>query len=300
MLQPLFIRARGRYEAAMNYRHIYHAGNFADVVKHIALVLILEHLKRKETAFVVLDTHAGIGRYDLASDQAGKTGEFQTGIAKIMAHEAGLGALAGIEPYLNIVRQMNNGANSGTLRHYPGSPRIARALLRPQDRLALVELHPEDARALQAEFAGDAQVAIHHQDAYVALKALLPPPERRGMVLIDPPFEVKDEFQRILRGLAQAWKRWPTGVYAIWYPIKDPAPIANFHRDLAALCGGKAIIAEFMIRPAHDCTKLNGAGLAIVNPPWQLQENLAALLPQLGPILAAEQGYARVEALTAK
>lgn len=265
----------------MNYRHAYHAGNFADVVKHVALSLVLTHLRRKDTPFCVIDTHAGIGLYDLAGVEAGKTGEFQEGIARLLAST---GLPESLAPYLAAVRSANPGWPD--LRHYPGSPMIAREALRPGDRLALVELHPEDAVSLRRLFGHDRQVGVHEGDAYQALKALLPPKERRGLVLIDPPFEVKDEFQRIARGLTQALKRWERGIYGIWYPIKDPLPVERFLGEVAAF-GLPCLTAEFYRQPPDNPERLNGCGLLVVNPPWKLDEDLALLLPDLSHRLGA-------------
>lgn len=272
----------------MNYRHAYHAGNFADVHKHATLALILEHLKRKEGAFAYLDSHAGIGAYDLASVQAEKTGEWQAGIAKVMAAPEPPQELA---PFLAVVRALNK---DGGLRHYPGSPMIAAHLARPHDRLALCELHPEDAGQLRRYFDGDGRVGVHHRDGYDGLKALLPPPERRGLVLIDPPFEVKDEFERMRKGLVQAMKRWPTGLYALWYPIKASAPIDRFHADLAMLGLPKTLAADLWIRGGDDPERLNGCGLVVINPPWKLDEALGHLLPWLATTLGEADGRARL------
>ncbi|PKU26171.1 23S rRNA (adenine(2030)-N(6))-methyltransferase RlmJ [Telmatospirillum siberiense] len=265
----------------MNYRHAYHAGNFADVVKHAALALVIEHLRKKDTPFSVIDTHAGTGCYDLLGTEAGKTGEYQDGIARLLDGPA-LPAL--FDGYLSAVRAVN--PDWPRLRFYPGSPRIARSLLRPGDRLALVELHPEDARALKREFAGDGQVGVHAGDAYTALKALLPPKERRGLVLIDPPFEVTDEFQRIARGLGQALRRWPTGIYGIWYPIKAPEPVERFLGEIATF-GRPCFTVELFRTPPDDPSRLNGSGLLLINPPWKLDESLDGLLPVLADRLDA-------------
>lgn len=273
----------------MNYSHAYHAGNFADVLKHAVLALALSHLRRKEAPFFVLDTHAGLGAYDLASVAADKTGEFRGGVAKVMEAADQPAELA---PYLEAVRAANP---DGGLRWYPGSPGLVRALLRPQDRLTAVELHPEDARTLGERFAGDRRVLVRHMDGYTALKALLPPDPRRGLVLIDPPFEVKDEFDRLRRGLREAFRRWPTGLYAVWYPIKDRQPVAAFHAALAAESGPKTLVAEMLIRPEDDPFRLNGCGLVLVNPPWRLDESLAVLLPWLTAVLAGGQGGHRLE-----
>jgi 23S rRNA (adenine2030-N6)-methyltransferase len=268
----------------MNYRHAYHAGNFADVVKHSLLTLIIGHLRQKDSAFCVVDTHAGIGRYDLKADEAGKTGEFRQGIGRLLAG----GVLPPLlDGYVAAVRAVNPAWPS--LDYYPGSPLIARSLLRPDDRLAAVELHPEDARRLKAEFAGDRQVGVHLADGFQALKALLPPKERRGVVLIDPPFEATDEIHRIVHGLGAALRRWPTGIYAIWYPIKTSAPVDRFRGEMAAF-GRPCLTAEVLLGPAGAGERLSGSGMAVINPPWRLDEALAELLPILGDRLAAAGG----------
>ncbi|HXP96385.1 MAG TPA: 23S rRNA (adenine(2030)-N(6))-methyltransferase RlmJ [Telmatospirillum sp.] len=265
----------------MNYRHAYHAGNFADVVKHAALTLVLDHLCKKETPFCVVDTHAGVGCYDLKSVEAEKTGESTDGIARLLG---GAPLPSSFDSYLNALRAVN--PDWPQLRFYPGSPCIARALLRPNDRLALVELHPEDVRALKREFARDPQVGVHADDAYTALKALLPPKERRGLVLIDPPFEVKDEFQRVAKGLSQALRRWPTGIYGVWYPIKDPEPVERFLGEIVNL-GRPCLTSELFRYPPDDPLRFNGSGLLLVNPPWQIDDALADMLPVLANRLGA-------------
>lgn len=268
----------------MNYRHAYHAGNFADVVKHATLALLIERLKAKDTPFCVLDTHAGIGRYDLSSTEAQKTGEFRNGVLRLLDRDPK--ALPGeLDPYLAVVRALNQGRSE--LRWYPGSPRLALDLLRPQDRLALLELHPEDARTLAALFAGDRRVSIHNADGYIGLKAFLPPKERRGLVLIDPPFERRDEFERLARGLRHAHRRWASGQYLLWYPIKDRAPVAAFHDALKAAGIARVLIAELLLRPANDSERLNGCGLVLVNPPWRLDATLSTLLPKLAELFEA-------------
>jgi len=266
----------------MNYRHAYHAGNFADVHKHAVLTLLLAHLRRKETPFHVLDTHAGIGRYDLAGTEAGKTGEFEDGIAKLLAgpdHPL-------LESYLRLVRAENA---EGALRFYPGSPCLTRASLRDDDRMTLIELHPEDAETVRTLFKRDRQVTIREEDAYRALKACLPPKERRGLVLVDPPYEVRDEFQRMVKGMGEALRRWPTGIYALWYPIKSPAEVTRFTDELVNF-GKPCLVSELMLREPTDETKLNGSGLAVINPPWQLDEQLDSLLPLLQERLGSQGG----------
>lgn len=273
----------------MNYRHIFHAGNFADVMKHAILALIVEHLRAKPAPFCVLDTHAGIGRYDLASDAAQRTLEYQDGVARLFGHAPPHPALAS---YLDAVASLNPG---GVLRWYPGSPRLARALLRPQDRLVLSELHPDDVQALKREFAGDRQVAVHHQDAYEALKAHTPPREKRGLVLIDPPFEEPGEFDRLVAGLTAAHRRWPTGIYAIWYPIKERPAVWRFHEALEGSGIRRILRTELTIHPEDTHLRLNGCGLAIVNPPWRLDETLGALLPAVHAALPTTGGGALVD-----
>ena len=277
----------------MNYRHAYHAGNFADVVKHATLALLIERLRAKEAPFCILDTHAGIGRYDLSSPEAQKTGEFRDGVLRLL-NAAPRTLPPGLEPYLAVVRDLNKGRRD--LRWYPGSPRLALDLLRPQDRLVLLELHPEDARTLATLCAGDARIDVHNTDGYVGLKAFLPPTPRRGLVLVDPPFERKDEFQRLARGLRQAHRRWATGQYLLWYPIKGRAPVAAFHDELKASGIARILIAEFLLRPAADPEQLNGCGLVLVNPPWRMDATLATLFPKLADLLgAARGGGARVD-----
>ncbi|HEX6978823.1 MAG TPA: 23S rRNA (adenine(2030)-N(6))-methyltransferase RlmJ [Alphaproteobacteria bacterium] len=276
----------------MNYRHAFHVGNFADVMKHATLALVLEHLKTKETPFCMLDTHAGTGRYDLWAEPAQKTGEYREGIMKVL----GAPASPWLAPYLAVVRALNKGSTE--IRWYPGSPGLALSLMRRQDRLVLCELHPEDARALEQHFAGERRARVYHADGYIALKALLPPKERRGVVLIDPPFEVTDEFARITRGLGHAHRRWATGIYLVWYPIKHRAPVRAFHDALIASGIRRILAAELLLRPDTDPERLNGSGLIVINPPWRLDQALAELLPDLlRRFGATRDGRTRVETL---
>lgn len=277
----------------MNYRHAYHAGNFADVVKHAALALMIERLKAKNAPFCVIDTHAGLGRYDLSSTEAQKTGEFRDGVLRLLERDP-RSLPAELGPYLAVVRAMNRGGVA--IRWYPGSPRLALDLMGPQDRLMLLELHPADAQTLAGLFAGDARVSVHNADGYMGLKAFLPPKQRRGLVLVDPPFERKDEFARLARGLRHAHRRWATGQYLLWYPIKAREPVAAFHDELAASGIGRILIAELLLRPATDPERLNGCGLVLVNPPWKLDSDLSSLLPNLADTFGAVRGAgARVE-----
>ncbi|MEE2690438.1 MAG: 23S rRNA (adenine(2030)-N(6))-methyltransferase RlmJ [Pseudomonadota bacterium] len=274
----------------MNYRHIYHAGNFADVVKHAALALCIDHLRLKAAPFRVVDAHAGIGRYDLAGVEAGKTLEFSDGIGRLFGVDAGPvppAAAAALAPYLDIVRKLNAG---GGLTLYPGSPEIAAQMLREDDRMIFNELHPEDRGTLAAAYAADRRAKVMGLDAWTALKALLPPPERRGLVLIDPPFEQPDEFERLAAGLAGAMRRFATGTLLLWYPVKDPAVVSAFYGAVRPLNLTKTLRAELLVRAPADISKLNGCGLFIVNPPWTLSDKLGALLPFLAERLARGAG----------
>jgi 23S rRNA (adenine2030-N6)-methyltransferase len=269
----------------MNYRHAYHAGNFADVVKHAVLVRLLDFLKRKETAFRVIDTHAGIGLYDLSSPKAQKTGEWRTGIGRLMNARLDAPAAALLSPYLEAVRAVNP---DGELKNYPGSPVIARHLLRRQDRLSAMELHPEDAARLKARFEGDFQTRVIELDGWLALGAHLPPKEKRGLALVDPPFEKEGEFERLAAGLMRAHRRWPGGIYALWYPIKDRKAVAGFRQMLAGSGVPKLLDIAFEIRPAS--AGFDGSGMAIANPPFTLERELRVIVPALHKVMAVESG----------
>jgi len=261
----------------LGYRHAFHAGNFADVLKHTVLVQICLALGRKDKPFCVIDTHAGAGLYDLHSDSALKNREFDGGIGRLWGGQGGpLGAELGA--YLDLVRALNP---DGTLRWYPGSPRLVRALLRPGDGLILCERHSADHRALRAEFAGDRQVAVHHRDGYEAIKALAPPPQRRGLVLMDPSFEMPGEFGRLTRALETIRGRWAGAVVAIWYPIIEREPSLGFLQGLKDLGIPAVLCAELGVRPYRGPTGLHGSGMVIVNPPWGLDGTLERMLPAL-------------------
>ena len=270
----------------MNYRHIYHAGNFADVLKHAVLALLIRHMQKKDKAFRVLDTHAGIGLYDLSSEEAQKTGEWRDGIGRLL--EADLdGQVAGLlQPYLDVVRAENP---KGGLTYYPGSPRLARNLFRPQDRLAAMELHPDEYRRLARLFEGDFQVRATELDGWLSLGAHLPPKEKRGIVLVDPPFEIEGEYERLVQGLATAYRRFSGGTYCLWYPLKKGAPIRRFHEELQALDIPKMLCAELSVKSDRDGTGLSGSGLIIVNPPFTLKDDLHRLLPPLKDLLAQDR-----------
>jgi 23S rRNA (adenine2030-N6)-methyltransferase len=270
----------------MNYRHIYHAGNFADVLKHAVLAMLIRYLQKKEGAFRVLDTHAGIGLYDLSSVEAQKTGEWQTGIGKLIDAKLPEPAAALLEPYLSAVRALNP---KGGLTKYPGSPALARALFRPQDRLSAIELHPDDSRALARLFEGDHQVRVTELNGWLTLNAHLPPKEKRGLVLIDPPFEEEGEYDRLVKGLAQGYRRFRGGTFCLWYPMKKGAPIADFHQALKDLEIPKMLCAELTVMSDRETAGLNGSGLIIVNPPYTLKDELQVLLPALKEKLAVDR-----------
>jgi 23S rRNA (adenine2030-N6)-methyltransferase len=279
----------------MNYRHAYHAGNFADVVKHAVLALLIRHLRGKEKPFRIIDTHAGIGLYDLAGPLAAKTGEWRNGIGRLLDAELRPAAmprsLAGaLSPYLDAVRASNP---EGRLRFYPGSPLIARTMLRPIDRLTAVELQRDDYRLLAERFAGDIQVRTIELDGWLAAGSFVPPKERRGLVLIDPPYEEPDEFKTLVASLDKAWKRWPTGLYALWYPVKDIGAVKNLHRRLFELGIPKLLAAELWIRERATPDRFNGTGLVLCNPPWQIDATIETLLTGLVPILGEDGGAGR-------
>lgn len=269
----------------MNYRHVFHAGNFADVVKHTILTRILAYLMRKDASFRVIDTHAGVGLYDLHGEQAEKTGEWVEGIGRLMGRDLPAPAAALLQPYLDAVRAQNP---DGELRFYPGSPLITRHMLREQDRLMALELHPVDVEALRENFAGDIQVRVTHLDGWAALGTHLPPKEKRGLVLIDPPFEERNEFERMAQSLVKAHKRWPGGVYALWYPIKDLREVEGFVTALKASGIPKILRLELTIRPASTPPRMHGTGMIVVNPPFVLEEEMEVLLPVLADVLSDE------------
>ena len=291
----------------MNYRHAYHAGNFADVIKHLVLVLVIEHLKLKPTAFRVIDTHAGAGLYDLDSIEAEKTGEWRDGIARVLAADLPEAVRPILAPYLAALS--GDRRDDGRLLRYPGSPLLARRLMRAGDTLIANELHPDDRQQLQGLFRRDAQVKVTALDGYVALKSLLPPKERRGLVLIDPPFEVAGEFERLAAAVAAAHQRFATGTLVLWYPIKDRPAVARFHERLAASGVAKAFALELSVgevsvasaaitgtsghKTASDKALGRGlasTGLVVVNPPYRLDEQLAVAMPVLADVMALGPG----------
>jgi 23S rRNA (adenine2030-N6)-methyltransferase len=267
----------------MNYRHAFHAGGFADVIKHIVLVRMLTYLQDKQAPFRVIDTHAGAGVYDLTSDEARRGGEWLTGIARIMQARFSETTAPLLKPYLDIVRAFNPQAQ---LVAYPGSPLIARALLRPQDRMTACEVEPKVRKRLIEALRRDTQARVVDLDGWMALPAFVPPKERRGLVLIDPSFEQKNEFERLAAGFAEAFAKWPTGSYLLWYPVKSRRATDSLARDVAAAVGtgpspGKCLRLEFSVAPQEAGAALASAGLLIVNPPYTLAGELKAILPEL-------------------
>ena len=267
----------------MNYRHAFHAGGFADVIKHVALVRILLYLQEKQAPFRVIDTHAGAGLYDLTSDEARRGGEWLTGIARIMQARFSQASAQLLKPYLDIVRAFNP---QGQLAAYPGSPLIARALLRPQDRLTACEVEIGARKRLIDVLRRDAQARVVDLDGWTALPAFVPPNERRGLVLIDPPFEAKDEFERLAKGFCKAFAKWPTGSYLLWYPAKSRRASDQLAREVAEAAAsvkpaGKCLRLEFSVAPQATAAALASSGLLVVNPPFTLHGVLKTILAEL-------------------
>ena len=269
----------------LSYRHAFHAGNPADVLKHAVLVRLIESLAGKETPFFYLDTHAGAGLYDLEDTRASRLREWREGVGRLWDATTVPAPLSG---YLRLVREAQTDPAAPRPRRYPGSPWLVRRLLRPGDRMVLCELHPADHPALRERFSGDRQVAVHHRDGYEALKALLPPAERRGLVLLDPAYELPGEWERAAEGLANAWRRWPTGGLALWYPLLAHGPEVRLYRNVEEAGLRKVLRFELRVRPADSPAGMNGAGLLLVNPPWRLDGELAGWLPWLRRQLAPQ------------
>lgn len=273
----------------LSYRHSFHAGNHADVLKHIVQSLILNALQQKETPFVYHDTHSGVGRYDLTHEWSEKTGEYKQGIGRLWQQTD---TPVAIDSYLDAVKALNQGEE---LRYYPGSPRIARAHLRAQDRMVLSELHPSDYPLLEQEFARDRQVAIYKQDGFARLKASLPPKERRGLVLIDPPYELAKEYRDVVQAIAQSHKRWSTGIYAIWYPVVNRCDIEDMLEGLTNLGIRKILQIELGVAPDTNQRGMTASGMIVINPPWKLESEMQTILPFLKQAIAPATGHFKVE-----
>jgi 23S rRNA (adenine2030-N6)-methyltransferase len=270
----------------MNYRHAYHAGNFADVLKHLVLIMLVRHLERKPAPFFFLDTHAGRGLYDLSESEAQRSGEYLGGIARLLAERTS-SLPQELADYVSLVRE-SAGPGHSAITAYPGSPLIVAKLRRATDRMVLVEQEPREAAALREAIGSRRFVTVHEGNGYAALRAHLPPHENRGLVLIDPPYESELEFDHVLAGLELAHRRWPGGTYCVWYPRSDRAGPARFHRDLERSGIRKVLDAWLAVLPDDALVGLGGAGLVIVNPPWQLDERLRELLPVLHGLLSPD------------
>jgi 23S rRNA (adenine2030-N6)-methyltransferase len=277
----------------VNYRHAFHAGNFADVFKHALLVQLTRALQRKEKGFLYLDTHAGRGRYDLTAAARGDTlvrkPEWPDGIGRLWEKQ---GLPAALADYVALVRDFDreNGNTPGTPRFYPGSPRLVQRLARPQDRMALCEKQPGECAALRAEFALAHRATVHEMDGYVALRAMLPPLERRALVLIDPSFEAQDEFAQIAAALREGLRRQTGGMFAVWYPLTERARVDDFFAELLALKLPPTLMLELAIAGEGRGLKMRGCGLAVVNPPWQFDRVVEKFLPALAELLAQAPG----------
>ena len=264
----------------MNYRHIYHAGNFADVFKHCILIMLIQSLFEKDKPILYLDTHAGIGKYNLTTEAVQKTKEYENGITRIYNLHS---FPAVIQTYQHIVSTINS--HNKNLHFYPGSPLIIRALLRTQDHMILTELHQEDIQVLKHEFRQDKQVTVHNMDGYQGLKPFLPPKCGRGLILIDPPFEEKNEFEQIIAGLQIALKRFAGGIYMVWYPIKNQDEVNRFYANLKNINCKNILITELAISKSALNLGLTSCGLAIINAPWQFEIELKNVIPWLSKAL---------------
>lgn len=279
----------------MNYRHAFHAGNHADVFKHIVLTRLIALMSRKEQPFAYIDTHAGLGLYDLSGDQATRTGEWLEGIARLW-QATDRPALT--DDYVKVINRLNA---EGELRYYPGSPELARRLMRQQDRVLLNEKHPDDGQLLKDNMKKDPRVAVHLGEGWHVPRALLPVAEKRAVMLIDPPFEQLDELQRCAKAMKETIGRMRQTVAAIWYPIKDDArALKRFYQELTSTGAPKLLRVELLVHPLDTPQSLNGSGLVISNPPWGLEEELNTLMPWLANLLGQSQGGWKMDWLIAE
>ncbi|WP_026878108.1 23S rRNA (adenine(2030)-N(6))-methyltransferase RlmJ [Ignatzschineria larvae DSM 13226] len=277
----------------LSYRHSFHAGNHADVLKHTVQSLIIESLTEKEKAFLYLDTHSGAGRYQLTSAESEKTGEYLEGIARIWATSERPEILA---PYLDVVKKLNS---DGELRYYPGSPLLAKALLRSQDQLIMTELHPSDYPRLVEEFARDRRAEVLKEDGFQQLKSKLPPTSRRGFVLIDPPYELKTDYEAVVSGIVEGYKRFATGIYAIWYPVVSRTQINNMVEALRETGIRKILQIELGVQPDSEERGMTASGMIVINPPWKLEAQIQAIMPWLYQTLVPDnQGHTLIEWIT--
>ncbi|MCL9782914.1 23S rRNA (adenine(2030)-N(6))-methyltransferase RlmJ [Vibrio sp. S4M6] len=269
----------------LSYRHSFHAGNHADVIKHIVQSLILSALRQKEKPFVYHDTHSGVGRYDLTHEWSEKTGEYKLGIGRLWQQEQ---LPEELTSYLSAIKTLNQ---DNELQFYPGSPRVARSHLRQQDRMVLTELHPSDYPLLQQEFHRDRQVSIFKEDGFKRLKASLPPKERRGLVLIDPPYELAKEYRDVVQALYQAYKRWATGIYAVWYPVVNRCDIDDMVESIKGLGIRKILQIELGVTPDTNERGMTASGMIVINPPWKLEQQMQTILPYLKKTIAPATGH---------
>ncbi|UVZ53851.1 23S rRNA (adenine(2030)-N(6))-methyltransferase RlmJ [Morganella morganii] len=277
----------------LSYRHSFHAGNHADVLKHTVQSLIIESLKEKDKPFLYLDTHAGAGRYQLSGEHVERTGEYLEGIARIWAQES---VPEELKTYLEAVSALNP---RGDLRFYPGSPLIAAHLLRDHDKLNISELHPSDFPLLRNEFSRDNRARVVREDGYQQLKSQLPPLSRRGFVLIDPPYELKSDYQAVVKGIQEGHRRFATGTYAVWYPVVLRQQIKRMVKDFQATGIRKILQIELAVRPDSDQRGMTASGMIVINPPWKLESQMKSVLPWLHNVLVPEgTGHTLVEWIT--
>jgi 23S rRNA (adenine2030-N6)-methyltransferase len=282
----------------MNYRHAFHAGNFADVVKHAVLARIVRYLQQKDTPVRIIDTHGGAGLYDLQGEEARRSGEWKDGIARVLEADLAPAAHELIAPYLDAVRNFNPGPR---LKTYPGSPALLRTWLRRNDRLIACERESSAFGALDRSLRGDNRCKAIEIDGWTALAAYVPPKERRGLVLIDPPFEEPNEYLRLAAALGEAWRKWPTGSYLAWYPVKDPKDVTAFIKKMLHHGIEKLLRMELVVAAHTETTRLRGTGLIAINPPWTLEREMKILLPALAKVFAPEgKATTIVEALSSQ
>ena len=272
----------------LSYRHAFHAGNHADVLKHSVLMLVLEYIIQKDKPFLYVDTHAGAGCYDLRSGWARKNCEYAEGVERVWPLLDAADCPSGLQAYLSALKKLNP---HGELHEYPGSPWLAQSILRTQDKARLFELHPNEYKNLQTLFAHDKQIRVEQTDGFQALNALLPPAERRAVVLIDPPYEVKTDYQTLIESLKIAYKKFSTGVYLIWYPVLDRKVVNRLERNLIDSGIRNVLLAELCIREDVEDVGMTGSGMIIINPPWQLNAVLKDLMPQLVRMLSASGSF---------
>ncbi|WP_147200217.1 23S rRNA (adenine(2030)-N(6))-methyltransferase RlmJ [Pantoea sp. MBD-2R] len=273
----------------LSYRHSFHAGNHADVLKHTVQSLIIDSLNEKDKPYLYLDTHAGAGRYQLSGEHAERTGEYLEGIARIWQQDD---LPEELKSYIACVKQLNP---NGKLRYYPGSPLIARHLLRPYDKLNMTELHPSDYPLLRNEFSKDDRARTEKADGYLQLKSKLPPLSRRGLVLIDPPYEIKSDYQAVVKGIQEGYKRFGTGVFALWYPVVMRQQIKRMFSELEATGIRRILQIELAVRPDSDQRGMTASGMVVINPPWKLEQQMNNVLPWLHKhLVPAGTGHTKV------